>query len=86
MAEYVLSPTLLLSGRTDYIYFDLDQWSGSAWNLTIGLFHQTFQKVAFGLSYDGLIVNVDIDDDRVPLSLDLLAQGITANLRYTPGW
>lgn len=58
---YSLSSRWLLSSHLDWFSASIDEYSGDLWNIGAGVQFQAWDNVGFGLSYQLLQVDVDID-------------------------
>jgi hypothetical protein len=76
---YALSEKLLLSGRAGFFAIDLDldssNFSGQIIDLSLMLFHQTFEHVGFGVGYVFFDIDVDYDDDSLDISANYQYRG-----------
>ena len=47
--------------RVDWLSASIGDYSGSLWSASGGINYQAFKDVGFGLSYDNIDLNVDVD-------------------------
>lgn len=80
---YSWSPKWLFQTRVDWLSASIGDYSGSLWDLQVGVNYQAFEHVGFGLSYKAFLLDIDVSKSNLNGSVNLSQSGpvfgITAN-------
>ena len=68
--SYAFNEQWLVEGRFDWFSASIDDYSGDLWRVGAAVVYQPFANFNFGLSYDYLNINVDIDKSNWNGSID----------------
>ena len=73
--RYAFSPKWLLDTRLDWFHANIDEYSGSLWNGSVGVEYQAFKNVGFALAYQAFKLDVDVKKGNWRGSADLTYKG-----------
>lgn len=80
---YSWSPKWLFQSRADWLSASIGDYSGSLWDLQVGVNYQAFKHVGFGLHYKAFLLDIDVTKNNLNGNIDLSQAGpvfgITAN-------
>lgn len=82
VGEHRFADRWVLYGRVQYFQLEFDKYDGKMTQLNVGVEHNTFEKVSFGLGYRYFDINVDIDESDWVGNVDFEYSGPTLYLRY----
>lgn len=80
--RYGILPRLLLLSEVAYLDVnELEDWSGTALDLSVALEHRTFRNLGFGVSYSLLDIDAETQAQRLTGAVDLRNDGFLLYLR-----
>ncbi len=62
--QYSPSPKWVIAGRVDWLEANVGIYKGGILNVAAGVNYQMFKRVGFGVKYELLRLDLDIDDDK----------------------
>ncbi len=81
---YSWSPKWIFQSRVDWLSASIGDYSGSLWDVQVGVNYEMFRNIGIGIYYKGYLIDVDVDNNDWRGSLGIKQAGPV--LTFTATW